>query len=105
MPAIASCASARHQPPVLSASRARVILPPSVGFAVSVYTPGMGPLPPTASRPVAPLGVLPPLGVVLSPPPLLLPQAESAIAVTSARATTPAPFRLRDPKTFLTCSP
>ena len=60
------------------------------------------PVPPTAARPVA-LGVLLPLlGELLL---LLPPQAASAIAMTSAMATTPAPLRLRDPRTCLTWFP
>src|SRR5437762_13117055 len=106
MPAIASCASGRHHPPVLSASSANVIEPPGVGCVVSVYRPGIAPLPPTTSKPL-PVEPVDPLGFGLLPPLLLLPHAANNITATSARAMTAAPLLrvLRDPKPCLTCSP
>src|SRR5580704_361472 len=105
MPAMASCASARHQPPVVSASSAKVMLPPSTGLsALSSGTPGIGP--PslgTIARPVflAPF-VVPGLFVPLL---LLLPHAARTMASTSVIEIAAAALRLRDPRTCLTYSP
>ena len=102
---MASCASARHQPPVVSASSAKVTSPPSVGLALlSSGTPGIGP--PSLGTIARPGRCLPPVELgVAEPLLLLLPQAASTIAMTSTIATAPAALRLRDLRTFLTCSP
>src|SRR6188508_231371 len=102
MPAIASCASGRHQPPVDSASSANVISPPGVGLVVSTFRPGIGPSARSAVQSPDGLPLLSePDGLSLP----LLPQDASAIASTSTRAMAAPPPRLRDPKPCLTCSP
>src|SRR5438128_7449242 len=90
MPEIASWASGRHHPPVLSAGRANVTLPPRSGFTDA------GSLPPPEVVPVLGFGL--PFG-------LLLPQAPISITMTSAMATAPPALRLRDPRTYSTFPP
>src|SRR5438132_1207108 len=90
IPEIASWASGRHQPPVLSAGRANVTLPPRSGFTlVSLVLP------------VTPVVAVPP------PPPFgpLLPQAAISMTMVSAMATAPPALRLRDPRTYSTFPP
>src|SRR5438445_5258584 len=93
MPEIASWASGRHHPPVLSAWSANVILPPSCGF-----TSGPALLLPFTPPVVA----VPPFGLPFL---LLLPQAPISITMTSAMATAPPALRLRDPRTYSTFPP
>src|SRR5436853_885601 len=88
MPDIASWASGRHQPPVLSAGRAIVALPPSVGL-------------PSFCGTLGPTVVAPPEGDLA----LLPPHAAISMAMMSAMATAPPTLRLRDPRTDLTFPP
>src|SRR4029077_10747129 len=82
-----------------------VIEPPGVGCVVSVYRPGIAPLPPMPSKPLPAVEPVDPLAVLLPLPPLLLlPHAANNITATSATAMTAAPL-LRDAKPCLTCSP
>src|SRR5438552_805522 len=89
IPEIASWASGRHQPPVVSAWRANVTLPPRSGFTLVSFV---------LTEVVPVLGFGPPLG-------LLLPQAAISITMTSARAIAPPALRLRDPRTYSTFPP
>src|ERR1700722_13748116 len=109
MPAMASCASARHHPPVDSASSAKVMFPPSTGLAVVVFRPGSAApaVPLRFSKAEAVVGVTvpaPPLPVLVDDL-LLLPHAASTIAETKTMATAAEALRLPDLRTCLTGSP